>query len=65
MILAAMLSSSRLPEQLLLTVDAILYCALAILIAGQAGDNVFGAMVSYLAVCVAVACPRASAVRVS
>ena len=58
MITAALLSSTRLPEQLLLALDSMLYCAFAIVFAHHAGDNAFGALAAYLALCVAVACPR-------
>lgn len=63
MVLAAALSSVRLPEALLLCIDGLLYVILATLIAINRGDDVFGAMVSYLAICVVVNASRHIAAR--
>ena len=49
MITSALLPSNRLPEQLLLSFDAAVYCVCATLTAVVAGDNVFGALIVYLA----------------
>ena len=58
MITSALLPSNRLPEQLLLSFDAAVYCVCATLTAVVAGDIVFGALIVYLAGCTAVASHR-------
>ena len=58
MLCAALLSSARAPEQLLLCVDAALYCGLAVLVALARPDDACGAATMYLAVCVAVSSRR-------
>ena len=57
MIVAAVYSSSRLCEQALLCVDAILYCSLAVLVAQCTGDACSAAVI-FLAICVAVSSRR-------
>ena len=52
MVLAAALATARVPEALLLCIDAMLYVALATWIALNRGDDVFGGLVCFLAVCV-------------
>ena len=58
MFTAALLSSGRVPEQLLLSLDASMYCAFATVVAKFAGDDAFGAVIIYLAFCVAMSTSR-------
>ena len=55
--LAALFASKRLPEPLLLTLDALLYCGLAVAVAALYSDA-SASTVIYLALCVAANCPR-------
>ena len=57
MVLAALLATNLLPEQLLLCVDALLYCSGAVLVAAFNADACRAAII-YLALCVAVNSPR-------
>lgn len=58
MVAAAWLSSNRAPECLLLLIDALAYCGLAVLVVTMSGVNYVGATITYLAICVFVNCSR-------
>ena len=58
MVLAALFSSNLLPEQLLLCVDAMLYCSGAVLVVACFGADACRSVIIFLAICVAVNSPR-------